>query len=84
MTYAARFMSASKPLYSLGDLIAFYWESEDGLEFGLAYITGIEYQPPGACVSDWWYAIRQLSPVENTDYDVMPERDIMGRVIHGT
>lgn len=84
MLYSAAFMKAAKPLYSLGDLIAFYWESEDGLEFGLAYITGIEYKPPDTYVSDWWYAVRVLSPVENTDYDVMPEKDIMGRVIHGT
>lgn len=83
MDYQAHFMSAAKPLYALGDLVAFVGDVESGLSFGLGYITGLEYKPPYTYVDNWWYAIRIVVPIENCDYDNMPEHEIIGRVIHG-
>ena len=84
MADQAHFMSAAKPLYSLGDLVAFYWEIDEVLQYGLAYITGVEYKPEHTHEETWWYAVRVLTPIEVTNYDQMPEDEIIGRVIHGT
>lgn len=66
-------------------MVAFYWDSEDGeLLYGLAYITGVEYKPPHSYVDNWWYAVRIIAPQEKFFCDEMPEKEIIGRVIHGT
>jgi len=84
MDYSAHFMSAAKPLYEIGDLVAFAGDIEEGTQYGLAYITGLEYKPPHTFVDNWWYAVRIVCPVETVDYDNLPEHEIIGRVIHGT
>lgn len=84
MDYSQHFMSAAKNLYEIGDLVAFWGETEQGTDYGLAYITGLEYKPPGTFVDNWWYALRIVCPVETCDYEEMPEHKIIGRVIHGT
>ena len=77
-------MSAAKPLYAIGDLVAFSGDTEEGTEYGLAYITGLEYNPPHTYIDNWWYAARIVCPVEKYDYGNFPECRIIGRVIHGT
>jgi hypothetical protein len=84
MDYPAHFMSVAKPLYALGDLVAFLGEVEEGNQYGLAYITGLEYKPPHTYVNNWWYAVRIICPVGTAAYDNLPEHEIIGRVIHGT
>jgi hypothetical protein len=84
MQHGEHFMSAAKPLYGIGDLVAFWGNTEQGTEYGLAYITGLEYQPPHHFVGDWWYAVRVVTPEQHYNYDNMPEYSIIGRVIHGT
>lgn len=84
MTENAPFMSAAKPLYELGDLVAFACEVDGVMNYALAYITGFEYKPPHTYVDDWWYSVRIITPVEICDYDQIPQHEILGSVIHGT
>lgn len=84
MNDQAHLMVVAKPLYAIGDLVAFFGETEQGTEYGLAYVTGLEYKPPYTFVDNWWYAVKVLCPVETYNYDQMTERSIIGRVIHGT
>lgn len=84
MTDQAHFMSAAKPLYRLGDLVAYACEIEEGLQYVLGYVTGLEYKPPYTHGDDWWYAVKVLTPVEVCDYDNVPQHEIIGRVLHGT
>jgi hypothetical protein len=78
------FMSAKKPLYQLGDLIASYYESDGGVKAEIAYITGIEYKPPHTRCEDWWYYTRIIAGAGKVSHGEIPESEILGRVIHGT
>lgn len=78
------FMSAKKPLYDLGDLVASYYEIEGNYRCELGYITGIEHRPPYHYSDDWWYYVRLIAGRENITYTEFPESDIAGRVIHAT
>lgn len=77
-------MSAKKPLYQLGDLIATCYEAEDGWNAEIAYIAGIEYRPQHTFNCDWWYYIRIIAGAGSVVHSDLPESEILGRVIHGT
>lgn len=78
------FMSAKKPLYQIGDLVASYYESEEGVNAEIAYITGIEYKPQHARIDDWWYYTRIIAGAGLVCHGEIPESEILGRVIHGS
>lgn len=82
MNDRARFMSAAKPLYKMGDLVFFRLECEEGFIFCSAYVVGI-YKEPHKLEDDWNYKIKVISP-DNLYCDELAENEILGQVIHGT
>ena len=83
MKQNGHFLSVSRSLYVVGDLVSVATETDEGILTDLGYITGVEVDPPNTRDGGWWYAVRIIGGRFDGITDWLPQDDIVGRVIHG-